>query len=69
MHVLMQACIRQLSVLNLSNLLTTPFCAMLCCGVLCCAPAVEAHADPAEVKYWKEVDQEELIVASGSESD
>lgn len=43
-----------------------------CCGWCCampCAVTVEAHADPEEVRYWQEVDKEELVVASGSESD
>jgi hypothetical protein len=35
----------------------------------CAAVAVEAHADPEEVRYWQEVDKEELVVASGSETD
>jgi len=32
------------------------------------AAAVVIHADPEEVRYWQEVDQEELLTDSGNSS-
>lgn len=43
------------------------WCLLLCGSAA--ANVVEAHADAEELRYWKEVDQEQLITESGSDSD
>lgn len=43
------------------------FSAVPCHAVL--YRAVEVHADAEEIQYWKEVEQEQLVVASGSDSE
>lgn len=32
------------------------------------AGALEVHADPEEIQYWKEVEQEKLLTDSGDSS-